>query len=75
MTVTVDDDTAKARARSYFTVLHAAPGEDPRVIVTGRYHDTFEKMSGRWRFTDRLIHLDQIGDLSAHLHLDRLDLG
>ena len=42
------------------------------VILAGRYHDTFERFDDRWCFTDRLIHLDLVGDLSTHLHLDRL---
>ncbi len=61
-----------ATGRSYFTVTFAPPGEGPRPILTGRYEDRFARGSdGTWRFTDRLIHLDQVGDLSGHLHLDR----
>lgn len=56
-----------ATARSYFTVLQAAPGAPLQPIVAGRYHDRFARADGAWRFTDRLIFMDLIGDLSRHL--------
>jgi hypothetical protein len=73
--VTVAPDRETATASSYFAVIFAPPGSPPATILTGRYEDTFEHADGAWRFTDRLIHLDQIGDLSGHLHLDRVQLG
>jgi 3-phenylpropionate/cinnamic acid dioxygenase small subunit len=73
--VVVAADGAAATAASYFAVVWAAPDGPPGIILTGRYEDTLEKADGAWRFTDRLIHLDQIGDLSGHLHLDRVQLG
>jgi ketosteroid isomerase-like protein len=56
-----------ATARSYFTVLQAAPGAPLQPIVAGRYHDCFVRADGVWRFADRLIFMDLIGDLSRHL--------
>ena len=56
-----------ATARSYFTVFQAAPGGPLQAIVAGRYHDRFERAGGGWRFADRLIFMDLIGDLSRHL--------
>jgi 3-phenylpropionate/cinnamic acid dioxygenase small subunit len=73
--VTVASDAASASGTSYFTVLFAAPGDGPEVILSGRYSDTFERSGGSWRFSDRLIHLDQVGDLTGHLHVERLQLG
>lgn len=58
-------DTATARA--YFTVLQAAPAAPLQPIVAGRYHDRFARVAGAWRFADRLIFMDLIGDLSRHL--------
>ncbi len=71
--VAVDPSGTTATSRSYFTVTFAPPrpGEGPRVILTGRYEDAFALVDRTWRFTDRLIHMDQVGDLSEHLHLDR----
>lgn len=61
-----------ASARSRFTVLQAAPGTPLQVIVAGRYHDRFERREGTWRFSARHIFMDLIGDLTHHLHLDKL---
>ena len=60
-----DDDTATAR--SYFTVLQARPDLPLQPIIAGRYHDRFERVDGRWRFADRQILPDLIGDLRRHL--------
>jgi 3-phenylpropionate/cinnamic acid dioxygenase small subunit len=70
--IEVDPDATRASARSRFTVLQAAPGQPLQVIVAGRYHDTFEKHAGAWRFASRHILMDLIGDLSHHLRLDQL---
>jgi ketosteroid isomerase-like protein len=56
-----------ATARSYFTVLQARPDFPLQPIIAGRYHDRFERVDGRWRFADRQIIPDLIGDLSHHL--------
>lgn len=56
-----------AEARSYFTVLQAADGLPLQPIVAGRYHDRFARTDGVWRFADRLIFVDLVGDLSRHL--------
>ncbi|MBX3027378.1 nuclear transport factor 2 family protein [bacterium] len=57
-----------ATARSRFTVLQAAPGAALQPIVAGRYHDRFARHAdGAWRFADRLIFMDLVGDLGRHL--------
>jgi ketosteroid isomerase-like protein len=56
-----------ATARSYFTVLQGAPRAALQPIVAGRYHDRFTRAAGVWRFADRLIFMDLVGDLSRHL--------
>ena len=56
-----------ATARCTFTVLQAAPGRPLRAILGGRYHDRFELADGRWRFTERTVHPDLVGDLSEHM--------
>jgi 3-phenylpropionate/cinnamic acid dioxygenase small subunit len=70
--IEVDTTRQAASARSRFTVLQGAPGQALQVIVAGRYHDTFEKHDGAWRFASRHILIDLIGDLSRHLRLDEL---
>jgi ketosteroid isomerase-like protein len=66
--VEVDGDTATAR--SYYTVMQQTDVLPLQPIICGRYHDRFEQRDGAWRFTDRLIFSDLIGDLSHHLLAD-----
>jgi len=65
--IDVDLAAGSATARSYFTVIQAADGVSLQPIVAGRYHDRFACEAGTWRFADRLIYMDLIGDLSRHL--------
>lgn len=61
------DGPGAASAHCYFTVLQGVvPGQPIEVILTGRYVDRFEKVGGRWRFSDRLFVTDLVGDLSRH---------
>src|SRR4026209_1889813 len=59
------DDAASAR--SCFTVLQSRPELPPQVIIAGRYEDRFRRSEGKWRFADRLILVDLVGDLRWHL--------
>jgi len=68
--VEVYEATDRAAARSYFTVFQALRDFPLQAIACGRYHDTFERVGGVWRFADRLILTDLIGDLSHHLTSD-----
>jgi 3-phenylpropionate/cinnamic acid dioxygenase small subunit len=66
--IEVDDDAGTATCRSYYTVLQQTDGFPLQVIVTGRYHDRFERIAGRWRFAYRDYSLiDALGDVSHHL--------
>ena len=67
LVVDVDDGSAHASARSYFTVLQATDGVPLQPIIAGRYEDQFEKVDGTWRFSERIIHPDLHGDLSKHM--------
>jgi 3-phenylpropionate/cinnamic acid dioxygenase small subunit len=58
----------RARANSCFTVFQALPDFPLQAIACGRYEDAFERADGAWCFTDRLIVLDLVGDLSHHLY-------
>ena len=70
--VHVDDRTWTAASRSYYSVLQARPDLPLQVIIVGRYHDAFVEVDGEWRFTDRLIFSDLVGDLSHHLRQNPL---
>jgi SnoaL-like domain len=65
--VEVDDAAGTATARSYFTVLQAADGLPLQPVIAGRYHDRFARDGGAWRFAERRILLDLVGDLHAHV--------
>jgi len=67
LTVEVDGDSATAR--SYFTVLQARPELPLQAVIAGRYHDRFARRDGVWRFADRLILVDLVGDLRYHLRI------
>jgi ketosteroid isomerase-like protein len=67
VTIEISEDGAAATARSYFTVLQARPDLPLQAIIAGRYQDRFERVDDRWRFADRQIVPDLIGDLSRHM--------
>ena len=63
--VEVDGDTAIAR--SYYTVMQQTDVLPLQPIICGRYHDTFQRIDGRWWFATRTMLVDLVGDLSHHL--------
>jgi hypothetical protein len=67
LAIEVDDAAGKASARSYFTALQAFSDFALQPIVTGRYHDRFERRDGQWRFVERRVQTDLVGDMSRHL--------
>jgi len=68
--VDIDEATDSASVRSYYLVLQATGRLPFQPIVAGRYDDRFERVEGEWRFASRLVHVDQIGDMSEHLSFD-----
>lgn len=65
--IEVDEEAGTARSQAYYSVTQATPDLPLQLIVTGRYDDTFHRVDGRWAFDTRLMHVDQVGDLSHHL--------
>ncbi|MER7152779.1 MULTISPECIES: hypothetical protein [Streptomyces] len=39
-------------------------------IAGGRYHDRFERRSGRWCFLERRVRINPVGEVSRHLRED-----
>ena len=68
--VDIDETSGVASVRSSYVVFQATKKLPFQPIVAGRYEDRFERVGGEWRWLDRLIHVDQIGDVSEHLNLD-----
>jgi hypothetical protein len=73
--IDIDDDAHTAESWSYYTVFQSRPDFPLQPISAGRYHDRFEKVDGKWRFTSRDIHADHSGDLSHHMYLDPIEYG
>ncbi len=67
--IEIDEGAGTASCRSYYTVLQQTDDFPLQPIVSGRYHDRFECVGGRWRFSFRDYTLmDLVGDLSHHLN-------
>lgn len=66
----IDPSAGKAKVRSYYTVYQRTEQLPLQLIITGRYHDRFERIEGHWRFASRCFFVDQVGDLSQHLLID-----
>ena len=73
--VVIETNGRSARARSRFTVLQAVDGLALQPIVAGRYEDRFSEEEGRWRFAERRVVTELVGDLSQHLLVDPSGLG
>jgi hypothetical protein len=67
LTIEVDEPGSSATARSYYAVFQARPELPLQPVIAGRYHDRFSLAGGSWRFADRLIFVDLVGDLRFHL--------
>ena len=66
--IEIDNDAGTASCQSYYTVLQQTDDFPLQAIVSGRYHDRFERVDGRWRFCYRdYTMMDLVGDLSHHL--------
>ena len=73
LVIEVDEAAGTAVSRSYFTALQALPDLALQPIVSGRYHDRFERRDGQWRFVERRVRTDLVGDVSRHLRRPAAD--
>jgi 3-phenylpropionate/cinnamic acid dioxygenase small subunit len=71
VSIEVDDKAGTAVSRSYFTVLQALPDLPLQAVASGRYHDRFELHDEQWRFVERRVRTDLVGDLSRHLRREQ----
>ena len=65
--IEADEEAGTAVSRAYFTVLQALPGLPLQPIASGRYRDRFERRDEQWRFAERRVRVDLVGDVSHHL--------
>jgi 3-phenylpropionate/cinnamic acid dioxygenase small subunit len=61
-----DDTATSAAVRSRYLVLQETDEFPLQPIITGRYHDRFERVDGKWRFAERRFIVDLVGNMSAH---------
>ena len=54
-------------ATSAYVVFQAVDGLPLQPVITGSYVDTFARVDGDWRFSDRRFSIGRTGDLSHHL--------
>lgn len=66
--VDIDLDVDTARSVTSFTVAQQVPGEPFALLVAGRYEDEWERVDGRWRWTDRYVVAQYHNDLGRHMH-------
>lgn len=65
--VELDGDTA--RARSTFCVVQQTDTVPLQPIVVGRYADAFARDDSGWYFTERVVDVQMVGDVSDHLNM------
>ena len=66
--IDVDGDTATAR--STFVVVQNTESLPLQPIVVGRYADAFARDHDGWYLTERVVDVEMVGDVSAHLNVD-----
>ena len=64
--VIIEIDGETATSRCYLTLFQQTDVLPLQPILVGRYHDRFEKVDGAWRFVERQVLGDLVGDLSQH---------
>ena len=68
--VDIDEVAGAATARSSFVVFQQTASLPLQPIVTGRYRDRFARSDRGWRFAQRHIVVDHVGDVREHLAFD-----
>lgn len=65
--IEVDETEERGTCRTYYTVMQQADDGPLQPVICGRYHDEFERVDGKWRFSYRDYSLHDLpGDMSRH---------
>lgn len=65
----VELDGDIAHARSTFCVVQQTETVPLQPIVVGRYADTFARDDSGWYFTERIVDVQMVGNVSDHLNI------
>ncbi len=68
--VDIEEAAGTATARSVFVVFQQTATLPLQPIVSGRYRDRFTRAGRGWRFAQRHIIVDHVGDVREHLAFD-----
>lgn len=68
--VDIEEAAGTAAGRCAFVVFQQTAALPLQPIVTGRYRDRFARSSRGWRFAQRHIIVDHVGDVREHLAFD-----
>jgi 3-phenylpropionate/cinnamic acid dioxygenase small subunit len=68
--VDIEEAAGTATGRSVFVVFQQTPTLPLQPIVSGRYRDRFHRSNRGWRFAQRHIIVDHVGDVREHLAFD-----
>jgi hypothetical protein len=66
----IDAEAGTATCRSVYVVYQQVDDFPLQPIITGGYHDTFERVDGAWRYASRTFITGLQGDLRAHQVLE-----
>ena len=62
----IDEDANRATCRSRYVVYQQTNELALQPIITGGYHDVFERVDGAWRFAERVMITHSLGDMTKH---------
>jgi hypothetical protein len=65
----VELDGDAAQARSTFCVVQQTDTVPLQPIVVGRYADAFARDDAGWYFTERMVDVQMVGNVSDHLNI------
>ena len=66
----IDEDADRATCRANFVVFQQTDRLPLQPIIAGRYRDRFERVDGAWRYVEKHMIVDLMGDLGDHLLID-----
>lgn len=70
--IDVEPGAITGTAQSYVHVMHQPPGMPLVPIAAGTYHDRVHLVNGDWRFAERRMHIELVGDMTTHLTRGKL---